>query len=380
MKPRPAPSPVREEGDGELQELLPVIRNWGASIWRQARNQIEDPGSSKEDKRKAVEAITKVWSIRAEKLAYARAKQTWEARHGQRGVPLLVRAVPLTPAKTRNCKRAGDEAIPVRAKQAASAARKAHVVKALGEGAMKVRTWINLRKYLCNTASWQEWEEWGQHLPHAFPSHDELVKLSAKLESRASAAMARVCSVRRQRWQERMATAQKYSWISQKFKAAPSIINVAPKGQEEKVTANVVLIDEAVKGFWGKIWQAGNGGNATAQKWFSDTFTPLEEFQLSALCADELREAVKSMHGAGGACGWAVQELRQARPLFDQLCEVYEAWERAGCLPGCALQADITLVPKAGEEAHYSSMRPISVLSAMYRLYSAARLRKTLFP
>ena len=85
------------------------------------------------------------------------------------------------------------------------------------------------------------------------------------------------------------------------------------------------LIDEAVKGFWGKIWQPGNGGNAPAQKWFLGTFTPLEEFQLGTLSADELQESVKSMHGAGGACGWAVQELRRARPLFDQLCEVYEA-------------------------------------------------------
>ena len=82
-----------------------------------------------------------------------------------------------------------------------------------------------------------------------------------------------------------MATAQKYSWISQKFKAAPSIINVAPKGQE-KVTANAKQIDEALKGFWGKIRQAGNGGNAMAHRWSLDTFTPLAEYQLSTPSAD----------------------------------------------------------------------------------------------
>ena len=83
-----------------------------------------------------------------------------------------------------------------------------------------------------------------------------------------------------------MATAQKYPWISLKFKAAPSIVNVAPKGQEEMVTASAKQIDEAAKGFWGKIWQAGSGGNAMAQRWFLDAFAPLEEHQLRALSAD----------------------------------------------------------------------------------------------
>ena len=59
---------------------------------------------------------------------------------------------------------------------------------------------------------------------------------------------------------------------------------------------------------------------------------------------------------------------------------MYGAWARAGCLAGCALQTGITSAPKAGEEAHYSSTRPISVLSAMCKLYSAARLRKTPCP
>ena len=114
-----------------------------------------------------------------------------------------------------------------------------------------------------------------------------------------------------------MATATEHSQISQKFKAAPPIINLAPKGQKEKERANAKLIDDAAQGSRGKIRPAGKNGNAMAQRWPLDASTHLEEYHTSTLSEDELQESAKSMLGAGCACAWAVQELRQARPLCD---------------------------------------------------------------
>eukprot|EP00660_Eupelagonema_oceanica_P019619 gene19618-biopygen24621 len=98
-------------------------------------------------------------------------------------------------------------------------------------------------------------------------------------------------------------------------------------------------------------------------------------------CADltgaDLRAVLAKMGGrqAGGMEGWRVRELKALpEPLLDLLARVFNAVERTGRWPPALQRALITLIPK-GRGGEPTQMRPISVMSAVYRLWAAARLR-----
>ena len=95
------------------------------------------------------------------------------------------------------------------------------------------------------------------------------------------------------------------------------------------------------------------------------------------LCTDDLREALRRMDSKqqGGADGWRVAELKRLPSGFlDLLVELFTAVERAGRWPGALLEAVVSLIPK-GQGGQPLKMRPITVTSAVYRLWAATRLR-----
>ena len=83
----------------------------------------------------------------------------------------------------------------------------------------------------------------------------------------------------------------------------------------------------------------------------------------------------QSPRTACGPDGWRVAELRSLPPLFlDHLATFLNCVEAEGCWPPALCQAWITLIPK-GESPNPLDQRPISVASAVYRLWAATRLR-----
>eukprot|EP00660_Eupelagonema_oceanica_P019763 gene19763-biopygen20777 len=73
--------------------------------------------------------------------------------------------------------------------------------------------------------------------------------------------------------------------------------------------------------------------------------------------------------------GWRVRELKAlSDPLLGRLAELYNVVERTGAWPAALERALVSLIPK-GEGGAPLQMRPISVLSAVYRLWAATRLR-----
>ena len=95
------------------------------------------------------------------------------------------------------------------------------------------------------------------------------------------------------------------------------------------------------------------------------------------LTGDELRTTLKrqSIRTACGPDGWRVAELRALPPFFlDHLATLLTCVETQGRWPRALRQAWVTLIPK-GASPSPLDQRPISVASAVYRLWAATRLR-----
>ena len=76
------------------------------------------------------------------------------------------------------------------------------------------------------------------------------------------------------------------------------------------------------------------------------------------------------MRGASsrGVEGWSVSELKRLpRPLLDDLATLLNTIELTGAWPAALEEGLVTLISK-GEGAHPSALRPITIMSAVYRL------------
>ncbi|CAE8613885.1 unnamed protein product [Polarella glacialis] len=96
------------------------------------------------------------------------------------------------------------------------------------------------------------------------------------------------------------------------------------------------------------------------------------------LTGKRLQEVLRRMRSAQacGMEGWRVSELRALPlPLLDRLAEFFVMVERSGKWPRSLERALITLIPK-GDSARPADMRLIFVMSAIYRLWAAARLQE----
>ena len=77
---------------------------------------------------------------------------------------------------------------------------------------------------------------------------------------------------------------------------------------------------------------------------------------------------------ARGLDGWRVAELKALPPsLLAKLADILNVVESTGRWPKTLERALISLIPK-GEGGEPLAMRPISVTSAVYRLWAATRL------
>ncbi|KAJ9468274.1 Retrovirus-related Pol polyprotein from type-1 retrotransposable element R2 [Diplonema papillatum] len=95
------------------------------------------------------------------------------------------------------------------------------------------------------------------------------------------------------------------------------------------------------------------------------------------LTGDDLRSVLgkKQRAGVPGVDGWSTAELKKLPlPLLNALAEVFNAIEATGTWPNALLEAAVTLIPK-DETLDPLALRPITVTSAVYRLWASTRLR-----
>eukprot|EP00973_Karenia_brevis_P053260 7403553-Karenia_brevis.AAC.1 len=73
--------------------------------------------------------------------------------------------------------------------------------------------------------------------------------------------------------------------------------------------------------------------------------------------------------------GWRVKELQCLHvSLLQVLAELFNVVEHTGRWPEALLVATVSLIDK-GSGSHPSDLRPITVMSAVYRLWAARRLK-----
>eukprot|EP00973_Karenia_brevis_P040424 5586703-Karenia_brevis.AAC.1 len=81
------------------------------------------------------------------------------------------------------------------------------------------------------------------------------------------------------------------------------------------------------------------------------------------------------MSGAPGLDGWRVDELKVLpRVLLDHLAELLNLIEDTGVWPQALQQCAVSLIPKTGGSGPLD-LRPISIMSSLYRLWAARRLQ-----
>eukprot|EP00660_Eupelagonema_oceanica_P019441 gene19441-biopygen20255 len=145
-------------------------------------------------------------------------------------------------------------------------------------------------------------------------------------------------------------------------------------------SGNVDEMDQALHRAWDPIFRMYADKDEPDWGPFAERFGKyIREHPME--CADltgaDLRAVLGRMGGrqAGGMEGWRVRELKALpEPLLDRLARVFNTVERTGAWPPALQRALITLIPK-GQGGEPEQMRPISVMSAIYRLWAAARLR-----
>eukprot|EP00660_Eupelagonema_oceanica_P019356 gene19356-biopygen31077 len=147
-------------------------------------------------------------------------------------------------------------------------------------------------------------------------------------------------------------------------------------------TGDVLEMDKLLRDAWCKIFRLYPDEQHPEPPWhpFAQRFKnyiPNNPMEVTDITAQQLRDVLKRMgkHQAAGMEGWRPAELKKLPvPLLELLAQMFNVVEETGAWPAALQRSLITLIPK-GEGAEPLRMRPISVMSSVYRLWAGVRLR-----
>ncbi|KAJ9456896.1 hypothetical protein DIPPA_17317 [Diplonema papillatum] len=135
---------------------------------------------------------------------------------------------------------------------------------------------------------------------------------------------------------------------------------------------------------WGGVYERHGRKETPAPKWeafekdFRAHIPRADAVELNAITAADLRKTLSTMNKntAPGAEGWRVRELA-ALPdeALRRFAELFAVVEKTGKWPESLMRALVSLIPKGEGGFGPMDLRPISVTSAVYRLWAATRLR-----
>ena len=151
------------------------------------------------------------------------------------------------------------------------------------------------------------------------------------------------------------------------------------------LTGDPCKVDSILRVAWGPIFQlyqhsAPPNWRAFRQR-FGNYFPQQCPFEFGDLTVEDLLNTLRRMksRSATGACGWRVAELKRLpRELLERLCQLFQHIEATGIWPEALLHGLITMVPKEGGGLGPTDLRPITVMSSIYRLWSGSRVAQVL--
>ena len=144
-------------------------------------------------------------------------------------------------------------------------------------------------------------------------------------------------------------------------------------------------IDNLVRAVWAPIMQRGPTEPVPSWEVFLSHYGHLipevPVFQLAPLTALRLRKILGKMssHSSSGLDGWEVTSLKALPDHFlDGLCVLFDTIEDSGSWPASLTSGYLSLIPKPDSTGSPDSLRPLSILSVVYRLWASARLQELL--
>ena len=151
------------------------------------------------------------------------------------------------------------------------------------------------------------------------------------------------------------------------------------KRQDVTLTANAEEIGQLLHETWDPIFQMYSGRAEPDRESFTHRFGRYIcqcHMEMQNLTGKHLRLRLGRMR-EGQACGidgWRVAELKRLPlPMLNRLAILMGEIERKGVWPESLQRALVSFIPK-GEGSSPAELRPISVMSVVYRLWAATRL------
>ena len=156
------------------------------------------------------------------------------------------------------------------------------------------------------------------------------------------------------------------------------------QGADGHRTANVAEQFEAVREAWravNELFKDGEPDHAEFFRQYNGYIAP-HEVALPELSADMLRQDILSAKvSSPGLDGWSYPDLKilaQYAPwVYDELCSLLRTVERIGKWPSALISGFTTLIPKSADPVcSPTDLRPITVLSSIYRVWARIRARQ----
>ena len=214
------------------------------------------------------------------------------------------------------------------------------------------------------------------------PRYLEITRLERVLQS----VRKKKLDERMQRWKNRMREnpSHVFRWLD--GKQGPPIHNIYDECDDD-ATQNIAEVLETLACHWRKVWKRPSPELSDLRETLQRTLGPAREIQKwSAVSGAELEKEAKKQTGtAASVDGWSGDEVASfPLVIWDRIAMFFRNCERLGSAPeqfGFARQAHI---PKEGKGVrehdgalHAAAMRPITILTALWRVWGRARLRNS---
>ena len=167
-----------------------------------------------------------------------------------------------------------------------------------------------------------------------------------------------------------------YKWLSREYRCDQVFLK-----NGNKFTANSADIDHLVRSVWEPIMN--RAPTETTPSWqvfvseFARFIPDVPAFELAPLTTGRLRTVLNKMskYSAAGLDNWSVAAVQSLPDLMlGKLCDVFHVIEQSQRWPFSFTSGYFCLIPKPESDNSPSSLRPLSILSVLYRAWASMRL------
>ncbi|CAE8653111.1 unnamed protein product [Polarella glacialis] len=194
------------------------------------------------------------------------------------------------------------------------------------------------------------------------------------------------CQRKISKWVKKIQSSESaaYRWLD--VRRGPPIHNIFDE-EGEAATQDIGEVLRVLVTHWRKVWHRSGPDLGNLHQLLEKVLGPKRKQQKWAhVSATELaREAKKQAGAAASVDGWSGDEVVSfSIEIWEAVAAMFRDCERLGLAPEDLANARQAHIPKEGKDVretdgalHAAAMRPITVLSALWRVWGRARLRNS---